>query len=220
MNIDIGKSITYPFEDKQWATKVGILLVLGLIPGLNVIMWSGYSLTIARNIQRGVATPLPAWDNWSDIAVRGLLSIVATFIYYLPALIVTCCLSVGFPLISGRNSGGLYTTVQCCSAAFALIYSLGVYLLLNVGHLRYAETDQFNSYLEFGARFRDLQSNFNLFTTLLVIQVILNLIAVGLTALLAITCFGGLAVATLAFLANGFILGQAAIAFAGRKRRV
>ncbi len=219
MNIDIGRSITYPFEDKQWTIKVGILLVLGFIPGLNIIIWSGYALTIARNVLRGVASPLPAWDNWSDIAVRGLLSIVATFIYYLPALIVTCCLSVGFPLASGRSSGGLYTTVQCCSAVFALVYSLAVYLLLNVGHVRYAETDQFNSYLEFGARFRDLQSNFNLFTTLLVIEVILNLIAAALAALLAITCIGGIAVITLAFLANGFILGQAAVAFAGRKRQ-
>src|SRR5262249_3845717 len=139
MNIDIGKSLTYPFQDKQWTIKAGLLLVLGFIPGLNVIMLSGYGLTITRNVLRGSAEPLPAWDNWSDIVVRGLLSIVATFIYYLPALIVTCCLSVGFPLVSGRSYGGVYTAVQCCSAAFAVIYTLAVYLLLNVGHLRYAE---------------------------------------------------------------------------------
>src|SRR5260221_7300128 len=115
MNIDFGRSASFPFEDRQWTIKVGILLVASLIPGLNAILLSGYGLTIARNILRGVALPMPNWDNWSDIAVRGLLSLVATFMYFLPALLVACCGSVLFPAVTGRTSGGVYLAVQCCS---------------------------------------------------------------------------------------------------------
>ena len=216
MNIDIGRAVTYPFEDRRWPTKVGVLLILGLIPGLNAIMWGGYSISVARNIVRGEQYPLPAWDNWSDIAVRGLLSIVATFIYYVPALLVSCCLSVIFPLVSGRSSGGLYTTVQCCSAAFFIGYTLLVYLLLNVGHARFAETDQFAGYFAFGARFRDFQDNVQVFVTLLVFQVILSLVVIVVGGLLAITCIGPILVLTLAALTQGFMLGQAATAIAAR----
>src|SRR5688500_18531100 len=93
MNIDIGRSVTYPFEDQQWFNKVGILMILGFIPGLNVIMWGGAALTIARNVLRGERFPLPDWAEWSDIAVRGLLSIAATLIYYIPLIVVSCCLT-------------------------------------------------------------------------------------------------------------------------------
>src|SRR5258706_6677232 len=142
MNIDIGRSITYPFEDKQWTIKVGILLVLGFIPGLNIIIWSGYALTIARNVLRGVASPLPAWDNWSDIAVRGLLSIVATFIYLLPSLLIVGCFWLALPLFVSREASGLLTTLQCAGVLFNLVYLVAVGLLLSAGQVRFAQTDQ------------------------------------------------------------------------------
>src|SRR5579859_7318843 len=107
MNIDFGRAVTYPFEDRQWTLKVGILLLASLIPGLNAILLAGYGLTIARNMLRGVALPMPGWDNWSDIAVRGLLSLVATFLYFLPALLVSCCGFVLFSAVTGRTSGNL-----------------------------------------------------------------------------------------------------------------
>src|SRR5260370_8521863 len=102
MNIDFGRAPSVPFEDRQWTVKVGILLVASLIPGLNAILLSGYGLTIARNILRGVALPMPNWDNWSDIAVRGLLSLVATFMYFLPPLPFASSGSVLFPPCPGR----------------------------------------------------------------------------------------------------------------------
>src|SRR5450432_99284 len=216
MNIDIGRAVTYPFEDRQWATKVGILLVLGLIPGLNVIVWGGYAISVARNVLRGEQYPLPAWDNWSDIAVRGLLSIVATLIYFLPALLVSCCLSVIFPLVSGRSFGGVYNAVECCSGAFFLGYTLIAYLLLNPGHARFAMTDKFASYFEIGARFRDFQENSQVFITLLVFQVVLSLVVVVVGGLLAITCIGPILVLTLAALTQGFMLGQSALALKAR----
>src|SRR5258706_8880959 len=110
MNMDLGRSVTYPFEDRDWLKKVGILFLLGLIPGLNIIVLSGYALTVARNILRGEPFPLPYWADWSDIAVRGLISIVAGFIYFLPPLLFGCCLW-GIATFSGRTGGGFITAL-------------------------------------------------------------------------------------------------------------
>ncbi|MEP7286562.1 MAG: DUF4013 domain-containing protein [Chloroflexota bacterium] len=222
MNIDIGRSVTYPFEDKQWPQKIGILFVLGFIPGLNAIVGSGYALTIARNIVRQATYPLPSWDDWSDIAVRGLLSIVAGFLYFLPVLLVGCCLAVGAQFLSngdGNSNGGVLTLVQCCGGVLVLLYTIGALLLLNVGHMRYVLSDQFQSYLELGACLRDLRENLPLFVTLFVFQIILGLIAGAVGALLAITCVGPVAVTTLAILASGYILGVATTGLVAQPKR-
>jgi hypothetical protein len=217
MNVDIGRSVTYPFEDQEWFPKVGILLILGFIPGLNVIAWGGYALSIARNVMRGEPLPLPEWADWSDIAVRGLLSIAATFIYYLPVILLSCCLwGAGF-FLGGRNSS-LLIAGQCCFGLLALAYSLGTSLLLNVGYVRFVQSDQFHSYLDFGRRFQDLRTEPGLFITLTIYQILLSLIAVAVGTILSITCIGPVVIGALAFMANGYILGSAA-AVASRRLR-
>jgi hypothetical protein len=210
MNIDIGRSVTYPFEDQQWFNKVGILMILGFIPGLNVIMWGGYALTIARNVMRGEAFPLPDWAEWSDIAVRGLLSIAATLIYYVPLILLGCCLSFAGPLIGGRDNSGTALLINCCLGLVSFIYTIAANLLLNAGHVRYVQTDQFNVYLDFARRIEDLRANTNIFFTLLVYQLLISLVGAAVAAILAITCIGPIVIGTLAFLANGYILGTAA----------
>ena len=216
MNIDIGRSVTYPFEDQEWFPKVGLLLILGFIPGLNVIVWGGYALSIARNVTRSEPLPLPEWADWSDIAVRGLLAIAATLLYYLPALLLSCCLWGAGLFLGGRSS--MLIVVQCCFGFLALAYSLGTSLLLNVGHVRFVQSDQFHSYLDFGRRFQDLRTEPGLFITLTIYQIILSLIAVAVGAILSITCIGPVVIGTLAFMANGYILGSAS-AVASRRLR-
>ncbi|MCC7445906.1 MAG: DUF4013 domain-containing protein [Anaerolineae bacterium] len=211
MNIDLGKAVTYAFEDQQWVNKLIILLLVSFIPGLNVIVWSGYALTIARNIMQGEQFPLPNWENWSDIAVRGLLSIAAGFLYFLPIILLGCCLSVAQPLLSDRSStGSLFVAVQCCASVIALIYGLAAGLLLMVGNVRFVQTDQFKSFTDIGRRIEDLRRTTNPFITLFVYQLIVSIIAGVASTILAITCVGPLVVAIVAFLANGYILGAAA----------
>lgn len=190
------------------AEKVGILFLLGLVPGLNVIMWSGYAITIGRNIWRRQPVTLPGWEEWSDVAVRGLLAIAAMLIYFLPILLVSCCLWVGAQFMGTRNS--LWTIVQCCGGLLGVIYTIAATLLLNVGHARYVQTDQFASYLEFGQRFQDFQNNANLFVMLFVLETLLSVIAGLVAGVLAITCVGGIAVLTMAAVASGYLLGSAA----------
>ncbi|HVO42962.1 MAG TPA: DUF4013 domain-containing protein [Aggregatilineales bacterium] len=211
--IDVGRAATFVFEDDDWPLKVGLLMVLGLLPGLNLILWSGYALTVARRVMFN-ARPLPDWSDWSDIAVRGLLSIGGVAIYYAPALVIGCVLLVLAPF----TVGALAVTLRCVGLVGVVGYILLVNFLLLPGHLRFAQTDQFHSYLDFRARFDDLRANTSLFSTLFVYQTLLTLVAVLVSALLAITFIGLFAVLTLAFLANGFILGTAGAALFGRSR--
>jgi hypothetical protein len=84
--------------------------------------------------------------------------------------------------------------------------------VLSSGHVRFVQTDQFNVYLDIGRRFDDLRSESNLFITLFIYQLLLGVIAAAAAGVLAITCIGPVLVGTLAFLANGYILGTAAVA--------
>jgi hypothetical protein len=202
--IDLGRALGYAFEDKEWPLKIGLLFVMGLIPGLNIIMWSGYSLTVARRIMFN-AKPLPEWSEWVDIGVRGLLSLVGTLVYYIPALLVGCMVLVLSRFVT--QSSLVTLSLRCISGVGLLGYVLIASFLLTPGHVRFAQTDQFHVYTDFGARIEDLRTNPALFGQLFVYQALLTLIASVVSGLLLITCIGLPALVTLAFLASGHFIG-------------
>ncbi|MBE2196515.1 MAG: DUF4013 domain-containing protein [Anaerolinea sp.] len=235
MNLEIGRSVTFPFEDPQWGQKLIVFLVIGFIPGLNLIVWSGYALTTARNLARGADLPLSSWADWSDIAVRGLLGIAATGVYLSPAFLITGCLALASLALGGRAAGA-FLSLRCVGFGVAILFVLLMSYVLWIGHTRFAQTDQFQSYLDFSARLRDARAGSNLFGTLFLYQTLLMFLMVMLTIVagalflfalsviatasvigslvalvfLALALVGYVAIVTAAFLANGYILGMAA----------
>ncbi len=232
MHIDLGRSVTYPFEDSAWFSKLIIFLIVGFLPGLNLILWSGYALSVARNLARGEKQPLPSWEAWTDIAVRGLLSLVATALYIAPVLLIF----LGVLLISLlTNSAASFMVLRLLAFVVALAYLFLANYLLTCAHARYAQTDQFYHYLEVGARLRDLRQAAGLFGVLYGYQsllaflllmlsaVVLVLFLLALSAvitgggvlsvimvpILTLGLVGYIAILTLAFLANGYLLGTA-----------
>lgn len=230
MQIDLGRSVTYPFEDPAWLSKLIVFLIVGFLPGLNLILWSGYALSIARNLVRGAQQPLPAWDAWSDIAVRGLLSLVATALYFAPAALIV----LGAWLIGALSNGAQpFIMVRLGALGVALLYSALINYVLTCAHARYAKTDQFYHYFEIGARLRDLRQAAVPFGVLYLYQsllafllmmfsfVALALFVVALSAVLSsdsvlsllampilvLGLAGYIAVVTLGFLTNGYLLG-------------
>lgn len=221
INIDIGHSVTYPFEDPEWKAKVGVLLLLGLIPGMNFIIWGGFALSVAHNIMRD-DVPLPNWDDWSDIAVRGFLSILATLVYFLPALVLLAAFALAGPLVSaigGRTVSSVFNTIRLLGSLLAFLYILIANLLLNVGHLRYAQTDQAYVYRDIGRRLYDLRSDLGLFVSLFLYELVVGLVAGGVSLILSFSCVGFIVVMTLGFLANGYILGVAGIGLLDREQQ-
>jgi hypothetical protein len=234
MQIDLGRSVTYPFEDSAWLSKLIVFLIVGFLPGLNLIVWSGYALSVARNLARGERQPLPAWDAWSDIAVRGLLSLVATALYFAPAALIALSAWLIGVLSNGAEP---FILVRLGALGIALLYSLLINYVLTCAHARFAQTDQFYHYLEIGARLRDLRQAAVPFGVLYLYQslltflllmftfVVIALFLVALSAavvnggvlsliiapLLALGSAGYIAIVTLGFLTNGYLLGTTLI---------
>ena len=126
------EALTYAFGDGRWLPKLAVLTLAGCIPGLNIMAWVGYQQSIAHNIARGLANPLPSWDDWADILVRGLISASASILYLLPAGI--------FWLI------GWWPPVHGIALLIAFLWVVIGGCALYAGYVRYARTDQSSEY--------------------------------------------------------------------------
>lgn len=101
--MDIGKSFSFPFEDNQWISKLGLGAVIAMVPILN-FAWTGYMVELIRNVMNGVAQPLPTWDDVGKKFTDGLILTVAGLVYALPMLLVIC-LPMGFMVVPAIMSG-------------------------------------------------------------------------------------------------------------------
>jgi len=132
--MDIGKSFSFPFEDKQWISKFGLGAVITMVPILN-FAWTGYMVGIIRNVMNGDQEPLPNWDNIDKKFMDGLILTVAGFAYALPMLIVTCLplsMMIVPALLSGNRDmqgiaeaiAGASSVLFLCLLCVFLIYGL------------------------------------------------------------------------------------------------
>jgi hypothetical protein len=82
--------------------KVLIGGIVGIIPIVNFAAL-GYMVTAMKNVADGQPQPLPEWSNFGDHFMKGLYVFVGYLIYFAPALIVYCCVSV----VGGVAGGAL-----------------------------------------------------------------------------------------------------------------
>lgn len=113
--MNIGKSFSFVFDDKQWISKLGLGAVIALVPILN-FAWSGYMVGIIRNVMNNESEPLPNWDDLGKKFNDGLLLTVAGIVYSLPMLIVIC-LPMSFMIVPAILSGN--TDTQALADAVA-----------------------------------------------------------------------------------------------------
>jgi hypothetical protein len=81
------RSFSFPFEDKNWLSKLGLGAVISMVPILN-FAWSGYMVGIIRNVMSQAAEPLPTWDTLEKKFTDGLLLFGAGMVYALPMLVL------------------------------------------------------------------------------------------------------------------------------------
>jgi Protein of unknown function (DUF4013) len=105
--MDIEKAFAFPFEDKEWAPKLGLGAAISLVPILN-FAWSGYMVGIIRNVMDSASEPLPTWDDFSKKFMDGLIIVAASLIYALP-IIIFVCLPLSVLAFSGILSGNSNT---------------------------------------------------------------------------------------------------------------
>lgn len=87
--MDLGRSLTFAFDDTQWTDRIALGTVICLVPILNVAV-AGYQVEVARRVVQGEARPLPDWDNLGRKWKEGIVLLVVSLIYYLPLYLLLC----------------------------------------------------------------------------------------------------------------------------------
>lgn len=201
-SLDIGRSLTYMFEEDDWVAKfliaVGMVLLSILI--LPAFILQGYLIEIIRRVQRNQPTVLPAWTNWSAFLRDGFWATIASFVYLLPFSLAICCAVFFAAALSDGSSGetsGAGTLVLCCLLPISFLL-LAPLLLYPAGLIRYAETGQFASFFQFGRLWAYVREHGSNYAYAIVIIIVANVVASFIPVI-------GTAWATLV---TGHILGQ------------
>lgn len=165
--MDLGKSLTYMFEDEKWVNKVVVGAVINMIPILNFAS-AGYMLATIRNVANNIIPPLPTWDDFGDCFIKGLVLTIIGVIYALPLIILSCC-PIGalfLPAFSQTEEvsaalGGLSILVWSLFALLAFLYALVYTFVMPAVMLHYASAEDFSAAFRFGRIFDFIRDNIN-----------------------------------------------------------
>ena len=189
--MEIGKSFSYPFEDKQWVSKLGLGAVISLVPILNFAM-TGYMIGIVRNLMNGVQEPLPNWDDFGKKFMDGLMLVLAGLVYALPVIILSCLplsfLSIPAILSGNQDTQGLAEALAGIGGvAFAglsclfVIYGLVLSVIFPAIYVLYAREGTFASCFKLREVFDIIGKNAGAFFTAWGMSLVAGL-GVGLVA--------------------------------------
>jgi len=150
--MDIGSAFAYAFKDKKWVNKLGVFVIVLIVPVLN-LAGVGYHLEILRRVMKGSSKPLPDWDGFGRKFLDGLLIFFASVVYMLP-VIVLACLPLGFTLVpaflSGNRSSQVLANVMGTTGTglFAglgclfILYALGLSIIYPAVYIQYAQENK------------------------------------------------------------------------------
>lgn len=167
--MDVGKSFTYMFEDKDWIAKIAIggivsLLSLFIIP---IPLLIGYYLQVTKRVHDGDPSPLPEWTNLGDMYVKGLYAIVGVLIWASPLLILLCCsvLTItGLAAVadggSGRDAmGGIGGVLLTCIYCLMFIVGVAISIFIYAPTTMFALNNELKTYWDFRAAWAFIKAN-------------------------------------------------------------
>ena len=119
--MNFGRAFTYVTEDPDWLKKLGIAMLVMLIPILGQIAVGGWSLEIMRRVINDEPEILPEWNDFGKYISNGFKELVIGLVYALPAILIYGC---GLATIAGfgmvvSNSGGDASTSDAMGGAIA-----------------------------------------------------------------------------------------------------
>jgi hypothetical protein len=237
--MDIGKAFTYVFDDPEWPSKVGLGVLISMTPVVN-FMGYGYEVQLARNVARGAARPLPAWNQLEILLVDAVWLGLAQLIYILPVLGLGGCGALALvPIFAAAVQGqtdaqvgrGLAVFGLAGMGLFASIMALSFVmgLALPAVTVQYVRRGQFGACFRFGEMWSLVRDNLKAYVLLWlgvwVAQLGLSF-AVGALGMMAsfIPCFGTMITLILLgglllghLLVQGHLVGQLLQADAARR---
>ncbi len=122
--MDLGLAFSYPFQDKDWVTKLLLAGVLLLIPVLGIIVVMGWSLAITRNVIKGEAQPLVGLSDFADLLTIGFKAFMITLIYALPIIIVSIPFGFIASMFDSPDTEGWIAFASICFSCFTILYGL------------------------------------------------------------------------------------------------
>ncbi len=184
--MQIGKAITFVFDDPRWMNKVLIGLVIYLIPILNMALL-GYVIEIVRRISRGDSEILPEWENIAKRFTDGLLVTIAFLIYFLP-LMLCCALALAPLYFAGLFSDSLNQELEdtmtgigviggICAGGIILLYSIAFSLIYPALIIHYARRGRFSACFQIGEFWRMILQDAGSYLTLW-----LSMMGIGIAA--------------------------------------
>ena len=126
MTLDIGRSFTYMFEDESWIMKIVIGGILSIIPIVNFMVF-GYVLEALKRAADDMDVPLPEWDDFGGMFMKGLMVFVIGLVYSIPAIVVWCCSFGLLPLMGDSDTlGTLVGLASTCGSCLVFIWAIVV----------------------------------------------------------------------------------------------
>jgi hypothetical protein len=102
-------------RDPKWKSKVGIGLLVNLVPYVGMFALRGWLLDHERNVAWGRADALPEWGDWVERAKNGLFGILPGYLYlYAVSFVAAIPLSVAIVL---ATMGMMASAIGAPSAA-------------------------------------------------------------------------------------------------------
>jgi Protein of unknown function (DUF4013) len=213
--MDIGRAVSYIFDDQEWGAKLlisamiafGAVITSPLLVGL--IGWAallGYLVELLRNLHDRHPTPLPRWDNYGEKISQGGSVLTAVILYSLPNLLPLCCTITTSNLWGdGFFGSSIGLLLVCCVLPGLLVYNLITWPMLALGIARYAEERNIGVFFQFNDLFGAVYRNLGLTMQWVLVTLIVN---IGLGIVGAIPCVGWAAAPALAIPVHGYLLAQ------------
>lgn len=192
--MNFNRAFRYIFEDKDWVSKVGLGLLIMMVPILN-LAWIGYQVQIIRNVRKNEAVILPTWDDLGKKFMDGLMITLAGLIYALPVMLVAClplaiilipALAVDDPdVMNALMTGSM--VVNFCLMCLFMLYALAISIVSPVIQIFYAREGTFASCFKLREIFRTITQNAGPFFTVWLVN-----LGVSVGVSFAVSAVGGI----------------------------
>lgn len=214
--MDVARAFTYITEDERWLGKLGIGAIVTIVTpfllGLPALLLIGYSVGITRNVKKGVALPLPEWDDWGQLFRDGAVVAIAQIVYTLPFWLLACIAffaTVGF---SGLAEASEDLMAAGLSATLLIILCLGVLFAIALLFIspaiiiQYVRTNDFGACFRFGEVIAIARRNVGDILIVFIVTLLMSLVVSTVFGILnIIPCIGQIITVILGFLVGPYM---------------
>ena len=146
--MDFSQALTFQFKDSRWMQKIGLAILVSLIPVIGQIIVLGWSFRITGAVITQGEEPLPELDLAEDF-LRGLKGWGINLVYSLPAMVFAFPLFIGLGLLiaaTDSRTAAVWTLSALCLIGLLVVYSLVMAFILPAAYGNFiAQDEQFQA---------------------------------------------------------------------------